>query len=77
MHFTKRTDTRELPGRVVRDILKLLLPTIIVESFELTSYQTPSEVMHLYLQEINQIPKEFDGQKLESKRMPLLLNNFH
>lgn len=50
-----------------RDILKLLLPTIIVENFELTSYKTTAEVMHLYLQEINQIPKEFESQKLESK----------
>ena len=52
-----------------RDILKLLLPTIIVENFELTSYKTTAEVMHLYLQEINQIPKEFEGQKLVSKRL--------
>ncbi|WP_259017220.1 ISAon1 family transposase N-terminal region protein [Emticicia fluvialis] len=50
-----------------KDILKLLLPAIIIENFELTSYKTTAEVMHLYLQEINQIPKEFEGQKLESK----------
>jgi len=50
-----------------KDILKLLLPTIIVENFELTSYKTTEEVIHLYLQEINQLPKEFEGQKLESK----------
>jgi hypothetical protein len=49
------------------ELLKLLLPTIIVENFELTSYKTTEEIMHLYLQEINQIPKEFEGQKLESK----------
>jgi hypothetical protein len=49
------------------ELLKLLLPTIIVENFELTSYKTTAEVMHLYLQEINQIPKEFQNQKLESK----------
>lgn len=50
-----------------RDILKLLLPSIIIENFELTSNKTTEEVMHLYLQEINQIPKEFESQKLESK----------
>lgn len=50
-----------------RDILKLLLPTIIVENFELTSYRTTDEVKHLYLQEFNQIPREFENQKLESK----------
>ncbi|RFS17339.1 transposase family protein [Emticicia sp. C21] len=50
-----------------KEILKLLLPEIIVENFELTSYKTTAEVMHLYLQEINQRPKEFETQKLESK----------
>ncbi|WP_337044602.1 hypothetical protein [Emticicia sp. 17c] len=29
-------------------LLKLLLPVIIIENFELTSYKTTSEVMHLY-----------------------------
>jgi len=46
-----------------------LLPAIIIEKFELTSYKTTEEVMHLYLQEVNQIPKEFEGQRLESKRL--------
>ena len=50
-----------------KEILKLLLPEIIVENFELTSYRTTDEVKHLYLQEFNQIPKEFESQKLESK----------
>ena len=49
------------------ELLKLLLPSIIIENFELTSYKTTEEVMHLYLQEVNQIPKEFQNQKLESK----------
>ncbi|WP_229238883.1 hypothetical protein [Emticicia sp. C21] len=49
------------------ELLKLLLLAIIIENFELTSYKATSEVMHLYLQEINQIPKEFEDQKLESK----------
>lgn len=50
-----------------KEILKLVLPEIIVENFELTSYKTTDEVKHLYLQEFNVIPKEFEGQKLESK----------
>lgn len=49
------------------ELLKLLLPAIIVENFELTSYKTTAEVMGLYLQEVNQIPKEFENYKLESK----------
>jgi hypothetical protein len=50
-----------------KEILKLLLPEIIVENFELTSYRTTEEVKHLYLQEFNVIPREFESQKLESK----------
>ncbi|RYU90413.1 ISAon1 family transposase N-terminal region protein [Emticicia agri] len=49
------------------ELLKLLLPAIIIENFELTSNKTTEEVMHLYLQEFNHIPKEFESQKLESK----------
>ncbi|GAB3503521.1 ISAon1 family transposase N-terminal region protein [Emticicia fontis] len=49
------------------ELIKLLLPAIIIENFELTSNKTTAEVLHLYLQEINRIPKEFEGQKLESK----------
>ncbi|WP_369801758.1 hypothetical protein [Flavobacterium sp. LM4] len=41
------------------DLLKLLLPEIIVEYFELTSYEKGDEVLHLYLKEINSIPKEY------------------
>ena len=31
------------------DILKLLLPEIIVDYFELTSYKKGEEILHLYL----------------------------
>lgn len=49
------------------DILKLLLPEIIVDYFELTSYKKEEEVLHLYLKETYSIPKEFQGAKLTSK----------
>ena len=49
------------------DILKLLLPEIIVDYFELTSYKKEGETIHLYLKEINQIPKEHRESKLTSK----------
>ncbi|WP_348800328.1 ISAon1 family transposase N-terminal region protein [Flavobacterium adhaerens] len=49
------------------DILKLLLPEIIVDYFELTSYKKEEEVLHLYLKEIYSIPKEYRGNKLTSK----------
>ncbi|WP_235889660.1 ISAon1 family transposase N-terminal region protein [Flavobacterium restrictum] len=49
------------------DLLKLLLPEIIVDYFELTSYEKGEEILHLYLKEINSIPKEQRGSKLSSK----------
>lgn len=49
------------------DLLKLLLPEIIVDYFELTSYKKEEEVLHLYLKEINSIPKEYRESKLSSK----------
>jgi len=49
------------------DLLKLLLPEIIVDYFELTFYKKDEEVLHLYLREINSIPKEYRESKLSSK----------
>ena len=49
------------------ELIKLLLPEIIVEYFELTSYQKGEEILHLYLKEINSIPKEYRQNKLSSK----------
>ena len=49
------------------ELLKLLLPEIIVEYFELTSYQKGEEILHLYLKEVNSIPKEYRNNKLSSK----------
>jgi hypothetical protein len=49
------------------ELLKLLLPEIIVDYFELTSYKKADEVLHLYLKEINSTPKEYRNDKLSSK----------
>ena len=49
------------------ELIKLLLPEIIVEYFELTSYKKGDEVLHIYLKEINSIPKEFRQNRLSSK----------
>jgi transposase len=49
------------------ELIKLLLPDIIVEYFELTSYKKGEEILHLYLKEINSIPKEYRQNKLSSK----------
>lgn len=49
------------------ELLKLLLPEIIIDYFELTSYKKGEEILHLYLKEINLIPKEHRAHKLSSK----------
>ena len=49
------------------ELIKLLLPEIIVEYFELTSYKKGDEILHLYLKEVNSIPKEYRQSKLSSK----------
>ncbi len=50
-----------------KELIKLLLPEIIVDYFELTSYEKDQEILHLYLTEINSIPKEYRESKLSSK----------
>jgi hypothetical protein len=47
--------------------MKLLLPEIIADYFELTSYKKQGETLHLHLREIYSIPKEYRGFKLTSK----------
>jgi len=49
------------------ELLKLLLPEIIVEYFELTSYKKAEEILHLYLKMVNSIAKEYCQHKLSSK----------
>lgn len=41
------------------ELLRLLLPEIIVDYFELTSYNKGKEILHLYLKAINLIPKDY------------------
>ena len=43
------------------------MPEIIAEYSKLTSYKKGDEVLHLYLREINSIPKEYRNSKLSSK----------
>lgn len=49
------------------DILKLILPDILVDHFELTSYRQEAEVLHLYFEEHNHPPLETPNQQLVSK----------
>ena len=49
------------------ELLKLLLPEIIVDYFELTAYKKEEDILHLYLKEIHSILKEYRKYKLSSK----------
>ena len=50
-----------------RELIKLLVSEIVVDYFELTSYKKAEEILHLYLKEINSVPKEYRNSKLSSK----------
>jgi len=50
-----------------RALLRVLLPEIIFEYFELTRLDRKDEVLHLYLEELNKPLKEFPADKLQSK----------
>ncbi len=48
-------------------LLDLVLPEGLKKYFELVDHKSDADNLHLYLDEINSIPEEFKGQKLESK----------
>jgi hypothetical protein len=48
-------------------LIKLFVHEIIVDYFELTSYKKVEEILHLYLKEINSIPKKYRQNKLSSE----------
>lgn len=45
------------------DLLKLLLPEIVVDYFKLTSYKKEEDILHRYLKKIHSIPKEYRQDK--------------
>jgi hypothetical protein len=49
------------------ELIKLLLPEIIVEYLNLLPIKKGDEILHLYLKEVNSIPKEYRQDKLSSK----------
>jgi len=48
-------------------LMKLILPEIMEEYFELTSHKKENETLHLYLKELNTVPIEYKNNKLVSK----------
>jgi hypothetical protein len=49
------------------DLIKVLLPEIIVDYFELTSYKKEEEILHLYLKETNSVAKDYRQSNLGLK----------
>lgn len=49
------------------ELLKLVLPELIVEHFDLVNTKTELEKMHLYFEEKSAPPKEYNSRQLISK----------
>jgi hypothetical protein len=48
-------------------LLDIVLPEGLKRYFELKSHRSDEDNLHLYLEELNHIPEEYSGHKLESK----------
>ncbi|WP_231563304.1 transposase [Salegentibacter sp. Hel_I_6] len=44
------------------DLLKILLPELLITHFDLTGHQTEGGILHLHFEEKPEIPKEFSSQ---------------
>tara|TARA_R110002072_G_scaffold91281_3_gene203655 strand:+ start:475 stop:825 length:351 start_codon:yes stop_codon:yes gene_type:complete len=49
------------------DVIKLLLPEVLVNYFKLTKHELKQEELHFYFTELNTVPQEFKALKLSSK----------
>ncbi|MGY8908963.1 MAG: hypothetical protein ACKVIG_03745 [Flavobacteriales bacterium] len=49
------------------DVIKLLLPEVLVNYFKLTKNELKQEELHFYFTELNTVPEEFKALKLSSK----------
>ena len=52
---------------MTQDFIQLLLPEGLFEYFDLVKVEKVDNTYNIYITECNSIPKEFEGQKLESK----------
>ena len=52
------------------NLLRYILPTELLTYFTLEKIEEQGETLHLYLEEVNLLPAEFSGRKMES-------NGFH
>ncbi|WP_026777294.1 hypothetical protein [Polaribacter sp. Hel_I_88] len=49
------------------DVIKLLLPEVLVNYFKLTKHELKQGELHFYFTELNTVPQEFKALKLSSK----------
>ncbi|OPB88539.1 ISAon1 family transposase N-terminal region protein [Elizabethkingia ursingii] len=49
------------------EILKLLLPEVLIDYFDVTKIEEVEKALHIYFEEKNSIPKEFESRILQSK----------
>jgi hypothetical protein len=48
-------------------LLKLILPELILEDFDLVNAKVEQEKMHLFFEKKNTVPKEYNNRQLISK----------
>lgn len=49
------------------EILKLFLPELLIEHFEMMKFEEENKILHIYFEEKNTVPKEFSSAMLQSK----------
>ena len=49
------------------ELLKLLLPEFLINHFEILKFEEENNVLHLYFEEKNTVPKEFSSLVVQSK----------
>lgn len=49
------------------DLLKLFLPEFLVEHFDITKTEQANETLHLYFEERNKVPPEYQSKLIVSK----------
>lgn len=49
------------------ELLKLFLPELLIEHFEIVKIEEENKILHLYFDEKNTVPKEFSSLLLQSK----------
>ena len=49
------------------ELLKLFLPELLIEYFEIVKFEEENKILHIYFEEKNTVPKEFSSLLLQSK----------